>query len=107
MDAEKTPTKPRPSITRWQQLRGVLHRVLELLRKPPHLTTAAALLGVTVLMVLVWVHAAAYTRDSPQNSTATLRPISCMIFLPGTGVWVPGACFQPWFLRLYGCADAC
>ena len=69
MDAEKTPTKPRPSITRWQQLRGVLHRVLELVRKPPHLTTAAALLGVTILTVLVWVHAAAYTRDSTQNAT--------------------------------------
>lgn len=69
MDAEKTPTKPRPSITRWQQLRGVLHRVLELVRKPPHLTTAAALIGLAVLMVLVWVHAAAYTRDSTQNST--------------------------------------
>ena len=69
MDAEKTPTKPRPSITRGQQLRGVLHRVLELVRKPPHLTTAAALIGLAVLMVLVWVHAAAYTRDSTQNST--------------------------------------
>lgn len=69
MDAEKTPTKPRPSITRWQQLRGMLHRVLELVRKPPHLTTAAALIGLTVLMVLIWVHAAAYTRDSTQNST--------------------------------------
>ena len=69
MDAEKIPTNSRPTLTRWQQLRGVLHQVLELVRKPPHLTTAAALIGVTVLVVLVWLHAAAYARDTTQNST--------------------------------------
>ena len=66
---EDLPTPKAPAgPTRWQQLHQHWQQGLEWLRKPRHLCTIVALLGLAVLLVRVWRDAHAFAAETPQNA---------------------------------------